>query len=245
MIEEPLQTGRSAMPTPVLEIEQVTVGAVETYDSSVSEIALSIEAGALAMVLLEAEHTHLPLADLAVGILAPDAGCVRFLGTDWLDMTPTAAADTRGRVGRVFEGNPWIESMEVSQNIMLAQLHHTRRTMADLTRQAEELSRAFGLPGLPLHSPSTVQGKDLARAACVRAFMGQPDLLILERPTAGVYPEILPVLLNMLRSARSRGAAVLWLTDNPDVWNDPAVRPTLRGRMYGARIRMDGEERAR
>ena len=232
------------MPIPVLELDQVTVDAAGIYDSSVSEITFAVEAGGLAMVLLEKEHVHLPLGDLAVGILAPDAGCVRLHGSDWLDMTPDVAADARGSIGRVFEGNPWIDSMEVSQNIMLAQLHHTRRPVAEITRQAAELSRAFGLPGLPLHSPSTVHGKDLARAACVRAFMGQPDLLVLERPTAGVYPEILPALLNMLRSARDRGAAVLWLTDNQDVWDNPAVRPTVSGHMYGARMRSDWKERS-
>lgn len=232
------------MPTPVIEFDRVTVGAVGVYESSVSEITLAIEAGGLAIVLLEKEHIRLPLGDLAVGILAPDAGHVRLRGSDWLDMTPDASANARGHIGRVFEGNPWIDSIEVSRNIMLAQLHHTRRPVADITRQAADLSRFFGLPGLPLHSPTAVHGKDLARAACARAFMGQPDLLILERPTAGVYPEILPALLNMLRSARDRGAGVLWLTDNRDVWDNPAVRPTLRGHMYGARMRLDRQEQS-
>jgi len=232
------------MPTPIIEFDQVTVGAGGIYGSSVSEITLAVEAGGLAMVLLEKERTYLPLGDLAVGTLAPDAGRVKFRGVDWVDMGPDAAGDLRGHIGRVFEGSPWLESVEVSRNIMLAQLHHTRLPLVDITRQAADLSRSFGLPGLPLHYPSTVHGKDMARAACARAFMGQPELLVLERPTTGVYPEILPALVNMLRSARDRGAAVLWLTDNQGVWDNPAVRPTLRGHMYGARMHVDGKERS-
>ena len=37
---------------------------------------------------------------------------------------------------------------------------------------------------------------DLQRAACVRAFLGTPDLVLLERPDEGVYPDIMPPLIN-------------------------------------------------
>ena len=227
------------MPAAALEFDDVTFGTDRVYDSSVSAVTLGIDPGDLAIVLLEEERVRLPLGDLAVGILAPDEGHVRFHGRDWLSMTPDVASDNRGRVGRVFEGSPWIDGIEVSENIMLAQQHHTQRPITDITRQAAELSRVFGLPGLPLRLPSAFRGQDLARAACARAFMGEPDLLILERPTAGVYPEILPALLNILHAARKRGAAVLWLTDNPGVWENPGVHPTRRGQMYGARMRVD------
>ena len=227
------------MPTPIIEFEDVTFGADGVYDSSVSGVTLAVEPGGLVIVLIEKERIHLPLADLAVGIMEPDEGCVRVHGSNWPALAPDEAADMRGHIGRVFEGNPWIDGMELSQSIMLAQLHHTHRPLSDMTRQAVDLSRVFGLPGLPLSLPLTVHGKDLARAACVRAFMGEPDLFVLERPTEGVYPELLPALLNTLRTARQRGAAVLWLTDNSEVWDNPGVRPTLRGRMYGARVRVD------
>jgi phospholipid/cholesterol/gamma-HCH transport system ATP-binding protein len=224
---------------PTLEFDDVTFRASHLYDSSVSEITFKLESGDLAIVLLEKERICLPLADLAVGIVEPDEGSVKLHGFDWPAMTSEVAAENRGHIGRVFEGNPWIDDIEVSQNIMLGQLHHTHRPISEITNQAAELSRFFGLPGLPLNLPSTIRGKDLARAACVRAFMGKPDLLILERPTAGIYPELLPSLLNMLIAARNRGAAVLWLTDNTRVWDNPGIRATLRGRMHGARMHVD------
>lgn len=198
-------TDNSTMRIPTLEFDDMTFSAGHVYDSSVSEITFALEPGDLVIVLLEKERVRLPLADLAVGIVAPDEGRVRLRGSDWLAMTPEVAAENRGHIGRVFEGNPWIEDIEVSHNIMLGQLYHTHRPIAEIKRQAAELSRIFGLPGLPLDLPSTFRGKDLARAACVRAFMGEPDLLILERPTAG-------------------------------------VRATLRGPMYGARMRVDRKE---
>ena len=227
------------MPIPTIEFEDVTCGANGIYDSSVSGITLAVQPGDLALVLLEEERIHLPLADLSVGILEPEKGCVRHHGTNWQARTLDESADTRAHIGRVFEGNPWIDGIDLSQSVMLAQLHHTQRPIGEITRQAAQLSRAFGLPGLPLNAPSAVRSKDLARAACVRAFMGDSDLFVLERPTEGVYPELLPALLNSLNETRRRGAAVLWLTDNPAIWDNPGVHPTLRSRMYGARMCVD------
>ncbi|ACN15538.1 ABC-type transport system involved in resitance to organic solvents, ATP-binding protein [Desulforapulum autotrophicum HRM2] len=226
----------------LLEFDDVTFSDNDVYDSSVSQISFTLKNGDLAIVLLEKEHICLPLADLAAGIVTPDKGEVRFQGSDWKKISPDAAAIKRGSIGRVFEGNPWLDDLEVHQNIMLSQLHHTRRPFDEIARQAAELSRVFGLPGLPFHLPSTFRGKDLARCACVRAFMGNPKLVVLERPTHGVYPEILPSLLNVLRVVRSQGAAVLWLTDNTAVWNNPGVRPTLKAQMYGARVHVDTKE---
>ena len=42
-------------------------------------------------------------------------------------------------------------------------------------------------------------------AACVRAFLGEPILIILERPTVDVQSEIMPGLMHSIRSVRERG----------------------------------------
>jgi phospholipid/cholesterol/gamma-HCH transport system ATP-binding protein len=94
----------------------------------------------------------------------------------------------------------------------------------------------FSLPGLPQGKPSSMRAPDLRRAACVRALLGKPDLLILERPEAGVYPAIMRALMSSLRAARLRGAAVLWTTDDWDVWKDPGIRPTMRCKMTGSQM---------
>ena len=122
------------MSAAALEFDDVTFGTDRVYDSSVSGVALGIAPGDLAIVLLEKERVRLPLGDLAVGILTPDEGHVRFHGRDWLTTTPDVASDNRGRIGRVFEGSLWIDGIEVSESIMLAQQHHTRRPIADILR---------------------------------------------------------------------------------------------------------------
>jgi phospholipid/cholesterol/gamma-HCH transport system ATP-binding protein len=100
-----------------------------------------------------------------------------------------------------------------------------------LREAAADLSRSFGLPGLPLVRPEALTAIDLARAACVRAFLGEPRLLILESPVQGQFADLVSPLLNALAAARDRGAAAIWLTRGDFVWTDRSFPATARLRL--------------
>jgi phospholipid/cholesterol/gamma-HCH transport system ATP-binding protein len=141
------------------------------------------------------------------------------------------AAALRGRIGRVHGTGAWIGFLGVDLNILLPQLHHSRRSTATLRDIAAELARSFGLPGLPLVRPEALQLPDLTRAACVRAFLGEPRLLLLESPVQAQFRDLVPPLLNALATARDRGAAAIWLTRSDLVWTDRSFPATRRLRM--------------
>src|SRR5687767_12556186 len=229
--------------TPILELAGVTVESDPAYDSPVWNVSLRLGPGELALVRLERGAVRLPLADAAEGLAEPRDGTVTFLGKAWRDVPERQASALRGRIGRVFDavgvgapGTGWVSNLDVDENVVLAQRHHTRRPSKEIVAEAAKLARMFGLPGLPRGRPAQTRVPDLQRAACVRAFIGTPDLILLERPAQSVYPEIMPPLINAVRSARGRGAAVVWLTDTPAVWNDRGIRPTWRCVMSGSQM---------
>src|SRR5262249_27895299 len=113
--------------------------------------------------------------------------------------------------GRVFGVGGWIGFLNVAENILLPQLHHTHEERSVLGDRAAELARGFGMPGLPMERPRDLSAPDLARAACVRAFLGNPALLLLESPVPGDVPDLMEPLLGALAEARSNGAAAIWL----------------------------------
>src|SRR5262245_54788906 len=145
-------------------------------------------------------------ADACVGLAEPVAGRVRFLGVDWAELGVEAAAALRSRIGRLVAAGAWIPGLDMTENVLLPQLHNTRRPLAELRAEAARLAAQFGLPGLPAMRPAELPPGDLQRAGLVRAFLGRPRLVILERATEGVYPEILGPLINAIREARMRGA---------------------------------------
>ena len=195
------------------------------------EFDLHLRAGEFALV--DARQSTRPawLADLCCGLLPLAAGRVRFLGRDWEAMPPDYAAALRGRIGRVFLSGSWIGFLDVATNILLPQLHHTRDHANTLRERAVALSCAFGLPGLPLARPGDLAASDLARAACVRAFLGDPALVLLESPIQGRFAGLIPPLLNALAAARDRGAAVIWFTRSDLIWREPSLPATHRLRL--------------
>ena len=150
-------------------------------------------------------------ADACCGLIAPKSGEARFLGRAWHHAGPDDRSAMRGMIGRAFTRGAWLEYLSVAENVLIQQMHHTRRPVAELRAEAAALARQFGLPGLPTVPPDRLSLEDLERAAMVRAFLGRPRLIILEQPLREAADLRAPVMAAVLR-AQSRGIAVLWLT---------------------------------
>ena len=157
--------------SPILELAAAQARS-DTDEVPAPKIDLRLAAGEFALV--DARHSARPtwLADLCCGLFPLTAGSVHFLGRDWSAMPQNYAAALRGHIGRVFLSGSWIGFIDVAANIMLPSLHHTRDDPIALRERATALSCFFGLPGLPLVRPGDLAASDLARAACVRAFLG-------------------------------------------------------------------------
>ena len=222
--------------TSSLKLSYVTIESCPQYESGLSNVSFELKAGELRLVRIEREDERLPLADAAEGLASPTQGSVAFLGEDWQSMSADHAAARRGTIGRLFEDEGWISDLDLDQNIMLSQRHHTRRSEEEIMEEALKFARLFGLPGLPRGRPASVRRPDLRKAACIRAFLGQPALIILERPERGVYVDLIAPLVNAVQSARRRGAAVLWTASDPRIWDNPALCATSRAKMLGSQL---------
>jgi phospholipid/cholesterol/gamma-HCH transport system ATP-binding protein len=187
-------------------------------------------------VLVDAIRFRTPLPDVACGTAELESGEASFLGRAWQRYYPSSAARHRGMIGRVFSIHPWVSNLDVDENILLPHLHHRHGSGHDLRTEAIKLAKHFGLDDLPGTRPVSTRPDDLKRAALVRAFLGKPTLLVLERPTYGIYPDLMPPLLTAIADAGARGAAVLWLDNFPEALDHPDLKPAARYKMNGPRL---------
>jgi phospholipid/cholesterol/gamma-HCH transport system ATP-binding protein len=217
----------------VLRFDKTTLmvdrhGGGETVDAQ-----MDLRSGELVLIRYEKPRMGLALADACTGLVHPEKGAVTFLGKDWSDLPSDTANALRGRIGRVFREGKWLSHLSVLANILLPQLHHTRRPAAELRDEAAAMALRFRLPGVPAGRPADLMRADLQRAACVRAFLGRPSLIVLEDPTSGKFSMLTPELINVIRSARDDGATVIWLTLENVVWRDQTIPATTRYRLIG------------
>ena len=227
----------------VLEFDNATLDGPARDQIRMEGLTFLLQPGGLLLLRLESEREHLPLCDAAEGLIAPDSGRISFVGEEWKSSSPGRASQLRSRIRRVFDGQAWMSNLDVVENITLAERHSTIRPVLEIVAEAENLARSFGLDGVPSGRPAWVGRSELRRAEWVRAFMGAPALVLLERPMAGVPREEMGGLIKAVQAARSQSAAVLWTTTEPEEWNHrdlaDADRYTMRGQ---AMLRAGGDK---
>ena len=156
--------------------------------------------------------TRAALVDLCVGLIDPGAGEVRFRGVDWTTRTPRERLNRRRRIGAIVHTDVWPSHMTVMEAVLVARFYHFDRPRAEVIAEATELARLFGLPGLPVGRRETTPLRALVRAACVRGFLGSPDLIVVQDHLLDQTSELAVPMAQAISAARDRGATVLWIT---------------------------------
>jgi phospholipid/cholesterol/gamma-HCH transport system ATP-binding protein len=195
------------------------------------ELDFTLLPGELALITARDPTLAAGFSDLCCGLEPVDEGTVRFLERDWSALPHDIANGLRGQIGCVMASPGWLGFLDVATNVLLAPLYHIRRDIDQLRDEAAALARHFGLPGIPAGPIDSLSQDDLLRAGYVRAFLGDPKLVILESPVQGLFPDLVPSLLNQIAALRDRGGAAIWLTRSRLVWNNRDFPATQRLRL--------------
>ncbi len=222
----------------VLEMREVSFAAQYPYECELNGFSLALEPGDLCLIAPPSGRLVTPIADVACGIVEPARGEVLLHGAGWAARSPQDAAAERGRIGRVFERSGWLSNLDVDENITLAQRYHRRHEPQEVLRAAQALAAELELDGIPQGRPAHVDRSLLLKAQWVRALLGEPKLLLLERPTRELSPaEGAPLVKAINRLREQTGAAVIWITGRSERMEDSALRPTRKCAMEGGALR--------
>lgn len=208
------------MAEPILQLDNVTYPMDPPYDAGLPGCSMVVESGGLVVVRTEKGVVHSPLGAIALGLIAPEGGGVRIGGQDWQSLSPDEAAAWRGRIGRVFAEDGWISNLDLDENILLAQLHHTDKSREELLAEASAIAGRFGFSEIPHVRIHRVKRSDLRVFEWVRALLGEKKLLVLEYPLTNVAYAMFEPLMREIRRMRSAGAGVLWITRDEHEFGD-------------------------
>lgn len=143
---------------------------------------------------------------MLIGLLAPSEGTARLLGE-----TVGASDDLRRRIGVMTETPGLYESLTVEENLAyFADLHGVtgpqRRARLDACLERAGLSDRR-------HDRAGALSKGLKqRAALARALVGDPEILFLDEPTAGLDPEASAEVRKLIARLRRSGVTVFLTT---------------------------------
>ena len=140
-------------------------------------------------------------ARMILGLLAPDAGEIRFLGSE-IGRRGPAQRRGRGRIQAVFQ-DPWSSldpRMRVGDAIAEPLVVNTRLRGQELRDRIAGLLEAVGLgPGAARNYPHEFSGGQRQRIAIARALSLNPDLIVLDEPVSALDVSIRAQIMNLLK----------------------------------------------
>lgn len=164
------------------------------------------------------------------GQLPATAGALRFKGRDILGMPSHKIA--RLGMGRSFQIAATFQTLTVLQNVQMALIAVHRRVFAFFARadsfmpeQAMALLDLVGMAPLAQRSCSELAYGDVKRLELAMSLAGNPSLLLMDEPTAGMGPGERGALIALVkRIVRERQMGVLFTEHSMDVVFDYADR---------------------
>lgn len=220
----------------VLELRGVTFRSRSESGLHLQDTDLRIREGELVTVQIDAATRTREVASMIQGLIAPSEGEVLFCDQDWLGGDYDRHFRMRSQIGRVFEGQAWIENLNVDENVTLSCRHHGW-SEASIRESARFWVKRLEIEGLSRKRPAFVAPSTLQIHQWIRAFLGSPKLLLLERPLQFLSTAWLPKLIGAIDQLRSRGAAVLWFHSGTDLEAVSIAEPHVRLRLQDRYLR--------
>lgn len=180
-------------------------------------ISFDLQAGESLAVVGETGAGKSTLALTLVGLVQPPnaSGSVRLAGMEMLGASADHLRQVQwSKVAVALQGVPFNPVTRIGEQIAEPMRHHLGMSARDARRKAESLSRDVVLPsGLLDRYPHELSGGERRRAALAMALALDPEVLVLDEPTAGIDPVAKLELCQRISELRQeRGFALVAIT---------------------------------
>ncbi len=149
-----------------------------------------------------------------VGLMRPDSGRVIVHGEDITSLPPRGLARVRRRMGFLFQNAALFDSISVGENVAFPLRRHTDWPDARIRETARARLADVGLDGTYERMPADLSGGMRKRAGLARAMALEPDILLVDEPSAGLDPITSSEIDALLDTQKRRGTTVVVVTHN-------------------------------
>ena len=200
---------------PVIVFDNVHYTYPADEKESLCGVSLSIEKGSFVAVLGHNGSGKSTFAKHMNGILVPDEGRVLVEGLDTSD--EERIIDVRRRVGMVFQ-NP---DNQIVANVVEDDVAFAPENLGvepkEIRQRVDAALRQVGMYDYRMHAPHLLSGGQKQRVAIAGVIAMQPDIIVLDEPTAMLDPQGRREVVDTVFSlCREKGMTVVYITHHMD-----------------------------
>ena len=220
----------------VLECEAI-IKQYHRYDhvvTAVNRACMTVEEGEFIAITGESGSGKSTFLHIAAGLDTPNAGSVRLLGKDIVNMKPDELCRFRGKhTGFVFQSHRLVPYLTALENILLP-ISAAGSDRARVENRLALLIDRLSLGDRLNHLPSELSGGQQQRVAIARALIHYPMILFADEPTGNLDRKTADDVTNLLVSLRDELKQTLIIVTHDEALADRADRAyrMVDGEMY-------------
>jgi branched-chain amino acid transport system ATP-binding protein len=200
-------------------------GLIKSFDDfmAVNGANLTVDKGQIVAVIGPNGAGKTTLFNLITGVLKRDRGRIVFKGEDISELPPYEIC--KKGISRAYQIANIFPRLTIFENVQVAVLSHQRRS-SNLFRPAQNIAvketrsilESVGLVNKERNIAGSLSHGDQKILEIAIALGNEPELLILDEPTAGMSPEETQATIELVkRLANQRGLTILFCEHDMDI----------------------------
>lgn len=203
-------------PKPILQVDGVSkvYGTGHTAVRAVDDASLAVDQGEFVSLLGPSGSGKTTLLSMIGGLLTPTGGSVRLADIEVSAIGKRALTDFRAeKVGFVFQSVNLVPFLTARENLLYVAGLRRGRNRRQARERADRLLGELGLEQRSGNLPEQLSGGERQRVAIGRALMNDPELILVDEPTAALDTDLGRQVVQLLaREIKDRGKTGIMVT---------------------------------
>ena len=203
----------------LLEIKNVTkyFGSGDAVSKALNGVSFSMEQGEFTAVMGASGSGKSTLLNVIATIDRPSSGSILLEGRDIAEMKEgERAAFRRDRLGFIFQEYNLLDTLTVAENIVLP-LNLKKCPLRETEKRLAKAAASLEIADQLSKFPRQLSGGQRQRAACARALITEPALILADEPTGALDSASGSQVMELFRKLNDDGVTIVMITHDREV----------------------------